>query len=618
VRLIRLTASVAACLPILASGGDVFAQQTAQTQSYQGNAPSLSEEPRATTLPALGGTLPRQAVPNTNNDANAAGLRSGLQGTDPNNPNGVTPGRPTPWADSISQYQRPSSPLAARRPSPIVAGNPNALSAPMADRHTGKVKRPPASANGSASRPGSSSASGTAAARSAATPVVPTGPTAARRPAPLMRPVDVPIVYEADQLRGAQRPVPNVYANGAHIDPQTGQIVVANRPRPVIEDDPYAPTGVRAGAFVLKPSFEVMEGYDTNPARAQAGSKGSTFTQVTAEGQAQSQWQRHELTAKLRASYSAYLADANYSRPDVAASLGGRIDVRTGTRIEWEGRYGLTSQTPGSADLTSATAARLTGLPLIHQIGASLGAVEDIQTLRFSLRGTLDHYGYEMTRYSNAPAVSNDDRNYWALGTKARATYARTPGLMPFVEVGQEKRVFDNLYDRSAVKRGSQAFNGRVGAQIELTRMVTGEASVGYESRSYEDPSLKTFGGLLFDSSLIWTPTGLSTVTFTAKTATDETTLAGANGILRRDVSLRIDHAFRRYLIGTGQIAYGQDQFIGLSRNDNRLSGGLGLTYKANRWFSLRGDWRYEQLASTDPTAGYGAHVFMLGAKAAR
>ncbi len=641
---------LSSCLA-LASGPMARAQtQNTPTQAYSG-APTLSDSERnAPGLPTIGTSLPRSSAGSTANppaqsDAQAAGLRPVLPGDAPSpssSSSGATPGRAVPWADSLSQYKSSSPARTTPRPTTTtrtVTGNPYALSAPMADRRTGKVRsaRPApgagsgVSSNASASTAARPTSPGMAPSLSSTTPSAstasrtpggganPVGPTQGQiRQQPVLRPVDVPIVYEQNNPRGAQTGVPNLYAPGTRIDPQTGQIVRLSRTPPPAEDDPFAPTGLPAGAFTLRPSLEVMEGYDSNPARAAAGSTGSLFTQINAAAQAKSNWQRHEMTVNLRGTYNAYTGNSAYSRPDAAASVGGRIDISRDTRLELEGRYGLAAQMPGSANLTASNAARLIGLPLIHQVGASAGVVHDLQRIRVSLRGTLDHFGNENSRYSDGTITGNADLNYTALGTKARATYMLSPSLMPFVEIGQDRRMFDLAVDRSGSKRGSQAYNARAGAQLEVTRSITGEVSAGYETRSYVDPTLAQFGGLLFDASLIWTPTSLSTVTFTAKTATDETTLAGAAGILRHDVSLRIDHAFRRYLIGTGQIGYGRDIFPGLTRQDNRFFAGLGLAYKVNRALQFRADWRYDQLASSDPTAPYNAHTVMLGLKVMR
>ena len=44
----------------------------------------------------------------------------------------------------------------------------------------------------------------------------------------------------------------------------------------------------------------------------------------------------------------------------------------------------------------------------------------------------------------------------------------------------------------------------RAGTTFELTRLLTGEASAGYLTRQYKDPTLPELSGLVADASLIW------------------------------------------------------------------------------------------------------------------
>ena len=56
-----------------------------------------------------------------------------------------------------------------------------------------------------------------------------------------------------------------------------------------------------------------------------------------------------------------------------------------------------------------------------------------------------------------------------------------------------------------------------------------------------------------------------------------------------------------RWLIWTVKAGYGFDDYVGASngsaeRKDTRTSLGTALTYKFNREFSLKGEYRYDQL----------------------
>ena len=201
------------------------------------------------------------------------------------------------------------------------------------------------------------------------------------------------------------------------------------------------------------------------------------------------------------------------------------------------------------------------------------------------------------------------------------------PGVRPFVEVGVDTRKHDLQFDRNGNQRDSQALTPKVGSTFEITRKLTGEASVGYLMRQYRGPgAARLCASLAFDASLIWEATGLTTATLTATSRADESVVAGWSGALRRDVGVQVDHALRRWLIWTVKAGYGFDEYVsdpctctgGEERQDKRMSLGTALTYKFNREFSLKGEYRYEQLRSNAAGANYNANIFLVGLKLQR
>jgi hypothetical protein len=119
--------------------------------------------------------------------------------------------------------------------------------------------------------------------------------------------------------------------------------------------------------------------------------------------------------------------------------------------------------------------------------------------------------------------------------------------------------VHDVAFDRNGTQRDSRAITPRVGTTFEFTRQLTGEVSVGYITRRYQDPRLLELRGVVADASLVWAATGLTTATLTASSRAEESAVAGVSGALRRDAALQVDHAFRRWLIGTVKAGYGTD-----------------------------------------------------------
>ena len=187
------------------------------------------------------------------------------------------------------------------------------------------------------------------------------------------------------------------------------------------------------------------------------------------------------------------------------------------------------------------------------------------------------------------------------------------PGIKPFVEVGGDRRVHDIAVDSSGVNRDSTGNEVRVGSTFELTKKLTGTVSVGYATRTYVDPTLTDPHAPIIDSALVWAATPLSTVTFTAKSQIEESTLTGVSSVVQRDFGAQVDHSFRRWLIGSLKFGYGLDDYVGSTRVDQRFTLSGAMTYKMSRNMQLKGEIRRQWLNSNVPSADYVANIFLLG-----
>jgi hypothetical protein len=437
---------------------------------------------------------------------------------------------------------------------------------------------------------------------------------AANRKAGEARPAPPPVSPSpgAPQQAGGHTIAPQIGARASHAEAYRPPDSAPRRP-PRPEQDAFEPLGLALGAFVVKPSIEVTRGHDSNPARTPAG-KGSDFTLVAPELQVRSQWPAHEWGAVLRGSYSTYDSVPSSDRPFVDTRTFARFDVARDTRIHAEARFLLSTDYPGSPNLQAG----LAKLPVFTTASGTLGVTQRFNRLELSVKAGADVTTYRDSELTDGSTASNRDRDYTQYGGALRASYEVMPGVKPFVEIGGDIRAHELEFDRNGFARDSRALTPRAGTTFEISRKLTGELSGGYLMRRYQDPSLAELKGVVADALLVWSATGLTTATLIASSRAEESTVAGVSGALRRDVSLQIDHAFRRWLIGTLRLGYGDDQYIGNGREDERTSLGLAIAYKLTREAALKGEYRRETLRSNTPNADYDVDIFMLGLKLQR
>jgi hypothetical protein len=400
---------------------------------------------------------------------------------------------------------------------------------------------------------------------------------------------------------------------GASIDIPAGTATPPILRKRLPVEDPFEPVGIRAGSFILRPALEWTTGYDTNPGRTLSGTA-SAFNTWAPELLVRSDWSRHALNADLRGTYTAYGQIPSLNRPFLDAKVNGRIDVARTTRIDLEARTTVSTDNPGSPDLP----ADLAKLPIYTTIGATAGVTQQFNRFEVGLKGSIDRVTYDNSELTDGTTVSNRGRNYNQYAAQLRAAYELTPGMKPFVEATFDTRVRDLPVDAFGVHRDSQGAVGRVGTTFEFSRVLTGEFSIGYLNRSYQDPTLKDFHAFVMDGSLIWTATALTTVKLTARSTADESTLVGVSGVLRRDFGVQMDHAFRRWLIGTARIGYGHDDYEGSPRKDDRYVASAGLIYKLNREVQVKAELRREWMRSNTPGFDYTANIALVGLRLQR
>jgi hypothetical protein len=396
------------------------------------------------------------------------------------------------------------------------------------------------------------------------------------------------------------------------------------------DDDPFGAVGNYVGGFLVKSAVELSGGYDTNPGRFNTP-KGSAFYMVSPEFVAASDWERHSLIADLRGSFTGYErtfppgidnlgqpivspVPTNVDRPDFTGKLDGRLDVTHDTRVNSELRLRIGTDNPGSPNIQAG----LARYPLYATTGGTAGIEHDFNRLQVSLNGTVDRTTYQDSRLTDGTSTPNDDRNFNQYGGIGRVSYDLMPGVKPFAEVEADTRVHDTRFDRNGFQRDSSGGYAKAGTSFEFTRLLTGEASIGYAARSYADPRLNQLTGLLTSASLVWSATPLTTAKFISVTSVDESTLAGVSGVLTRTYTFEVDHDFRRWLGAVGRFTYGTQDYQGSTRSDEIYSISGDLVYKLTREFQIKAQVRRDILSSNIPGAGSASTVVMLGVRLQR
>lgn len=366
---------------------------------------------------------------------------------------------------------------------------------------------------------------------------------------------------------------------------------VLERPRPG-----YEALGVRAGGFIVYPSLTLRAEYDDNLfARPEAQS--DTIITTTPSLEVRSDWPRHAVTLS---------ADANLRRHDRFKSEDtdtwsvagrGRLDVTRDTTLS-----GGASFADRVEPRTAATSAVEPAEPVQYQVeSANLVATHQLSRVKLVGRAELARYDYRDAQDVAGGVIDEDYRDRSEIDLRAKVAYAHSPSTAFFAEVGAQQM----NYERSVgPNRDSEGLTALAGVDLEITRLITGEFSVGYLHQSFNDPAYEDISNPHYRMRIDWYPTPLITVGLTATQRVNDSPLAEAPAFLARTVEVKADYELLRNLIVSGQIHGADEDYRGIDRRDRRYGASLSANYLVNRTVGVSMRYKFETLNSSGVSQG--------------
>ena len=383
------------------------------------------------------------------------------------------------------------------------------------------------------------------------------------------------------------------------------------------DDDLFAPLGIDLGDIRLKPYLEEDLGYATNPGQVAGGSP-SSGTSVTEAGAAfQSLWSTSDLHGQLRGGYADYFTYRAANAPYGSGDVSGRLDVSRDLSLDAQGRFSVTTETASSLGLSGVTISSGSA-PLLTIGGATFGATDKFGRFSLSLHGSFDRTVYQDALLSNGATDNLAADNYDDYGVTLRGAYEASPEFSPFVQLAYDEWRYDQVPAVGAFNPNSNGVSASVGASVAMSRLLTGEFSVGYQNRRFTGAAFAPVGAPIFAAALVWTPTPLTTVTLRANGAITDSTVAGASSALTRTVSLDVGHRLLRNFLLGANAGYTTDDYYGVPQNDSTAVFGVRAEYDVNRDVVLKAQANRLIFTSTVPGSNYSADVFTLGLRVQR
>lgn len=372
----------------------------------------------------------------------------------------------------------------------------------------------------------------------------------------------------------------------------------------------YDAIGLPLGAFRAYPTVSLNAAYDSNVLRTDSNAQHDYIISMTPGVILRSEWVRHYLAARASATRYRYSRLSSENRTEWNAAVAGRLDILTGFNLTGAASYEATFENRESRDQIQVGAAKPTPYSTTRT-RAALSYNPFRLGVQVGFEHQRDDYGNTVLASSGGER-NNDDRDRNDYSVYTTAVYEFSPGYGVFVRPSYQKRVYD-LDTGRAAGRDAEGYRIDGGLNFLVTRLITGEAYLGYIKYDVERPDFSDLSGVNFGARLLWYPSELITVHLNASRTPNATTIDGASVGDDHYVEAGADYEVLRNVILQGSLAYRDSRFPGITRRDNDFGALLGVRYLVNQY--LRADLSVTRRtrSSNETNVGFVDHILFLG-----
>ena len=377
-------------------------------------------------------------------------------------------------------------------------------------------------------------------------------------------------------------------------DRQAG-VTVLSRLRPL-----YEQPGIRLGSFVANGSLDERVGFDSNITGIKGGPS-SALVRTTPQVSAVSDWSRNRLGVSAGLDNYSYLSASKQDYTNYNASIGGGYTI---------GRHDLNV---GYSHLR------------LHQLGTDIGAIATSTPIAYDVDAIRGDYTFDAGRFSFIPNV---DARLYQFGTGVvggqptsqsyRDRTVLTGGVTTRYELSDQRSALlivqgsSSHYVRpqpGATSNNSKTVLMLAGIDYQATGPWRYRLLVGGEVRDFESPRFSTRAAPVVVASLIWTPTGLTTLTGTVRREIEDVQAEGTAGYTYTTVQLIADHELRRNVLLQGRSSFQAAEYLQGGGSSTSVTVGGGATWLVNRRLRVYADYDF-----TRQTGSGGGAVTTVGA----
>ena len=353
---------------------------------------------------------------------------------------------------------------------------------------------------------------------------------------------------------------------------------------------------IRVGAFNVTSNAQLGVTSSSNVFASGVNETSDLIVRLGGEVEAKSNWSNNEVSASLGVYRSEYSDIGDESSTDVVGRLRGRLDVTKNLSVSATGFAEQRSE----AREDFANAIGVDGPIGFDRTGGEIAATYRTGRLQWDTSFGVEKSDFDDGQLTNpgptfGQEFDQDYRDSTRTSARTRVTYAVTPNFAVF----SQGELYNNDYDsllveplppgpvvpgtRNTTRRDSIGYTAAVGANFELSALFRGDIAVGYLKDDKADGRFKDVSGLSLDGRMVWFPTQLTNVTFTVDRRVVDLGLIETPTALQTGFGVRVDHEFRRNIIGSVYTNFAQHDYDDVARTDDIFDVTASGTYKLNR-----------------------------------
>ena len=325
----------------------------------------------------------------------------------------------------------------------------------------------------------------------------------------------------------------------------------------------FQPKGMEFGKFLVLPSAELEEGWNSNVYATASNVKGDTFTEFKPELKLRSRFDQHALNMDASADAIRFNRLSSDNRVDGQLFVNGRYDLSRTSEIN-----GSVLGAMGHEDRTSPDNANGKEPTPTRTLDANVGAATrgSQVTASGNLEGARYLFGNVNTSGGIPLLFSRRDRTEATV--TAKGGYEFRPSYSAQLEASGNTRQYDSRLDMDGYRRDSVGYHLRTGVGIEVNDLIRGEFLMGWFQQSYKDPRLTNPQGVSLQATFNWTPSRLLLIVPSLSRSPEETTRIGASAMVHDNATLLVRYEYLPDVLITNTAALSYDEFSGLGGNN--------------------------------------------------